>query len=131
MKNFIKISSISFIFEIGAIKPHIFFIIKKIRFVKIFTEKLKIEKMYDMSDNEITKFQKFLGRIDLDIVSADARLKSLHEKRQAYDEVEEWIMLKTSTKETKFEQLTELGQDVYVNAEYNLSDKLNLEIGLG
>lgn len=87
--------------------------------------------MYDMSDNEITKFQKFLGRIDLDIVSADARLKSLHEKRQAYDEVEEWIMLKTSTKETKFEQLTELGQDVYVNAEYNLSDKLNLEIGLG
>ena len=87
--------------------------------------------MYDMSDNEITKFQKFLGRIDLDIVSADARLKSLQEKRQAYDEVEEWIMLKTSTKETKFEQLTELGQDVYVNAEYNLSDKLNLEIGLG
>ena len=80
---------------------------------------------------QIQKYQFFYDKLNDDLYKAEQKAEDLIERRNAYDEIDDWMWINQNSKEKKFQKLTEIGDDVFVKVETERTPVLNLDIGLG
>ena len=80
---------------------------------------------------QIQKYQFFYDKLNDDLYKAEQKAEDLTERRNAYDEIDDWMWINQNSKEKKFQKLTEIGDDVFVKVETERTPVLNLDIGLG
>ena len=89
------------------------------------------------------KYLSFSDKIERDLKKKLELLQELMNKDQSYEELKQWIELNpcsdqaqdpkkpsSKPKRTKGERLVELEKDVFIQAEYNITGYVNLELGL-
>lgn len=84
-----------------------------------------------LDKGQISKFTAFYAKLDSDLAAAQRKIEGFLEKKQAYDEIDDWMFAQSATKEKKIEQKVEIERDLWVNVECPKTNTLNLDIGLG